>query len=293
MRKQETFGERIFDVANAALMVVLMIIMLYPLYYVLCASFSLPSNMAAHRGLLLLPEGFQLESYKIVFQNPDILSGYGNTIIYVVVGASLSVLLTVMLGYVLSRKGLMLRKPLMFMVVFTMFFGGGMIPTYLMMSQLGIMGTRASVILPGLVGTTNVIIMRTAFQGIPESLEESARIDGANDFTILFKIMLPLAMPTISVMLLFYGVGRWNSWFDAMLYLRDRGKFPLQLILREILVYSGTGDMLITWGSFNGQDMSEIIKYTTIIVSTVPILCIYPFLQKNFVKGVMIGAVKG
>jgi len=293
MKIKQTPGERAFNIFNAVFMVLLMLIMVYPLYYVLMASFSMPSQIAAHRGLLLYPKGFQIESYKLVFQNHDVLSGYGNTIFYTLTGTVLSVTLTIMLGYVLSRKGLMLKKPLMVVIVITMFFGGGMIPTYLMMSQIGFMGTRAAVLLPGLVGTTNVIIMRTAFQGIPESLEESARMDGANDLLILMKIMLPLAMPTISVMLLFYGVGRWNSWFDAMLYLRDRSKFPLQLILREILVFSGTGDMLVSWGEFNGQDMSEIIKYTTIIVATVPILCIYPFLQKNFVKGVMIGAIKG
>lgn len=293
MRIKQTPGERIFSIFNTVLMIVLMIIMLYPFYYVLMASFSMPSDMAAHRGILWYPKGFQVASYKIVFQNPDILTGYMNTIFYVVVGTTLSVLFTVMIGYVLSRKNLMLKKPLMFFIVFTMFFSGGMIPTFLMISQIGLMGTRAAVILPGLVGTTNVIIMRTAFMGVPDSLEESAHIDGANDLTILWKIMLPLVMPTVSVMILFYGVGRWNAWFDAMLYLRDRTKFPLQLILREILVYSGTGDMLVSWGEFNGQDMSEIIKYSTIIVSTLPILLIYPFLQKNFVKGVMIGAVKG
>lgn len=293
MKIKQTPGERAFSIINAVFMVILMVLMIYPLYYVLMASFSMPAQMAAHRGLLLAPKGFQVESYKLVFQNPDILTGYGNTIFYTVTGTVLSVLLTIMLGYVLSRKGLMLKKPLMVIIVITMFFGGGMIPTYLMMSQIGFMGTRAAVLLPGLVGTTNVIIMRTAFQGIPDSLEESARMDGANDFVILLKIMLPLAMPTISVMLLFYGVGRWNAWFDAMLYLRDRAKFPLQLILREILVYSGTNDMLVSWGAFDGQDMSEIIKHTTIIVSTVPILLVYPFLQKNFVKGVMIGAIKG
>ncbi len=293
MRIRQTPGECIFTVFNTLLMVFLMVIMLYPFYYVLMASFSMPSDMAAYRGILLWPQGFQAESYKLVFQNSDILTGYANTIFYVIVGTVLSVLFTVMIGYVLSRKNLMLKKPLMILIVVTMFFGGGMIPTYLMMSQIGLMGTRAAVILPGLIGTTNVIIMRTAFQGVPDSLEESARIDGANDITILWKIMVPLIMPTVSVMILFYGVGRWNSWFDAMLYLRDRSKFPLQLILREILVYSGTDDMLISWGEFNGQDMSEIIKYTTIIVSTVPIICVYPFLQKHFVKGVMIGAIKG
>lgn len=293
MKIKKTPGEQVFDIFNAVFMVLLMIVTLYPFYYVLAASFSMPAAMAAHRGPLLFPDGFQVESYKLVFANPDIASGFLNTIFYVIAGTILNILLTLMMAYVLSRKDLMLKKILMWMIMFTMFFGGGMIPTYIMMSQIGVMGTRFSVILPGLIGVTNVIIMRTAFQGVPDGLEESARIDGANDIVILWKVMVPLVMPTIAVMILFYGVGHWNSWFNAMLYLRDRGKFPLQLILREILVYSGTGDMLISWGQFDGQDMSEIIKYSTIIVSTVPIICIYPFLQKHFVKGVMIGAIKG
>ena len=174
-----------------------------------------------------------------------------------------------------------------------MFFSGGMIPTYLMMQDIGIMGTRFSVILPGLISVTNVIILRTAFMGIPQGLEESAKIDGANDFIVLFKVIVPLSMPAIAVMVLFYGVGRWNSWFDAFLYLRNRELFPLQLILREILVESSTDNMMISLGALNGLDMSEIIKYATIIVSTIPILCIYPLLQKHFVKGVMIDAIKG
>ena len=210
-----------------------------------------------------------------------------------VAGTFVNLVMTCLTAYPLSKRNLPGRSFFMLGVTITLVFSGGMIPTYLMMQSLGIMGTRFSVILPGLISVTNVIVLRTSFMGIPQGLEESATIDGANDFTVLFRIIVPLSMPAISVMILFYGVGRWNSWFEAFLYLRDRSLYPLQLILREILVDNSTEVMMVSLGTLKGQDMSEIIKYATVIVSTLPILCIYPFLQKNFVKGVMIGAIKG
>ena len=286
-------GEKIFDFCNILFMLFMIVITLYPFLYVVFGSVSMPAEFSRHTGLLLAPTGFQLEAYKLVLQNEDILTGYLNTLIYVGAGTSISILLTILMAFVVSRKKLMLKSFLIKMMMLTMFFSGGMIPTYLMMQDIGIMGTRFSVILPGLISVTNVIILRTAFMGIPQGLEESAKIDGANDFIVLFKVIVPLSMPAIAVMVLFYGVGRWNSWFDAFLYLRNRELFPLQLILREILVESSTDNMMISLGALNGLDMSEIIKYATIIVSTIPILCIYPLLQKHFVKGVMIGAIKG
>ena len=290
---KKSTGEHIFDVVNIAFMLFMMLITLYPFLYVVFGSLSMPAEFSKHTGILFHPIGFQLDAYKVVLKNDDILTGYLNTIIYVGVGTSLSILLTILTAYVTSRKDLMLKSFIMKMMMFTMFFSGGMIPTYLMMQSLGIMGTRFSVILPGLISVTNVIILRTSFMGIPQGLEESATMDGANDFIVLFRIIVPLSMPAISVMILFYGVGRWNSWFEAFLYLRDRSLYPLQLILREILVDNSTEVMMVSLGTLKGQDMSEIIKYATVIVSTLPILCIYPFLQKNFVKGVMIGAIKG
>ena len=286
-------GEKIFDFCNVVFMLFMIVITLYPFLYVVFGSVSMPAEFSRHTGLLLAPTGFQLEAYRLVLQNEDILTGYLNTLIYVGAGTSISILLTILMAFVVSRKKLMLKSFLIKMMMLTMFFSGGMIPTYLMMQDIGIMGTRFSVILPGLISVTNVIILRTAFMGIPQGLEESAKIDGADDFIVLFKVIVPLSMPAIAVMVLFYGVGRWNSWFDAFLYLRNRELFPLQLILREILVESSTDNMMISLGALNGLDMSEIIKYATIIVSTIPILCIYPLLQKHFVKGVMIGAIKG
>ena len=294
MRRIKSPGDICFDLVNGLIMVVLIILTLYPFLYVVFASFSDPAVLGAHRGLLLSPMGFEVLGYRLVFQNGEIWTGYANTIFYVLIGTALNLLFTSMLAYTLSKKCLMLNGVIMFMVVFSMYFSGGMIPTYLMMGQIGLMGTRGAVILPGLVTTMNVIIMRTNFQSIPDSLEEAARLDGANEIQILWKVVLPLSMPVVVVMILFYGVGHWNAWFDAMLYLRDRSKFPLQLILREILIYSSTTDMMTDLGTNQqGQDMSQVIKYATTIVATVPVLLVYPFLQKYFVKGVMIGAIKG
>lgn len=294
MKIRKRPSEWVFDILNAVFMTVLTAVTIYPFLFVVFASFSDPARLGGQRGILLRPLGFELDAYRLIFANHDIWTGYANTLFYVLVGTALNIILTAMFAYTLSRKGLMLNKVLMFGMVFTMYFSGGLVPTYLMMNDIQLSGTRWAVIVPGLVSAMNVIIMRTNFQSLPDSFEEAAMLDGANDFDILFRIVLPLSMPVVAVMILFYGVGRWNAWFDAMIYLRDRGKYPLQLVLREILVYSSTGDMMVPLGSNKkGLDMSEVIKYATTIVATVPILCVYPFLQKYFVKGVMIGAIKG
>ena len=196
-------GEKIFDFCNILFMLFMIVITLYPFLYVVFGSVSMPAEFSRHTGLLLAPTGFQLEAYKLVLQNEDILTGYLNTLIYVGAGTSISILLTILMAFVVSRKKLMLKSFLIKMMMLTMFFSGGMIPTYLMMQDIGIMGTRFSVILPGLISVTNVIILRTAFMGIPQGLEESAKIDGANDFIVLFKVIVPLSMPALAVMVLF------------------------------------------------------------------------------------------
>ncbi len=208
-------------------------------------------------------------------------------------GLIFNILLTSMGAYFLSRKNIMLKKVVMFMIVFTMFFNGGMIPNYFLINSLKLDNSLWALIIPSAINTFNLIIMRTAFQSIPDSLEESAKLDGAGHFTILFRIILPLSLPTLAVIVLYYGVGHWNAWFNAMLYLRRREMFPLQLILREILIINDTSAMM-AGGSFAGdQDLvSETIKYAVIMVATVPILVLYPFLQKYFVKGALIGSVK-
>ncbi|WP_409346197.1 carbohydrate ABC transporter permease [Paenibacillus sp. MBLB4367] len=293
MRARRSFGEMLFDIGNVGFLLLLMFSALYPFLYVALASVSDPAEMGKHQGLLLSPIGFHLDAYKAVLNNKMILTGFRNTLFYVLIGTTLNVVFTAMLAYALSRKDLFLKNAIMYYVVFTMFFGGGLIPTYLMVKQLGLLNTGAAVILPGLISAMNMIIMRTYFQSLPDSLEESAKIDGANEFVILFKIVIPLSMPIIAVMLLYYGVGHWNSWFNASIYLTKPKLFPLQLVLRDILINSKTEDMMVSLGTKNGQDMSEMIKYAAIMVATIPVLLAYPFLQKYFVKGVMIGAIKG
>jgi putative aldouronate transport system permease protein len=290
---KRSIGERIFDTLNIIAMVALMVVTLYPLVHVLFASISRPSLLIQHRGLLLLPLGIETGSYGLVFKNPMILKGYANTMFVVFAGTIINIVMTSLGAYVLSRKNVYWKNLIMVIIVFTMFFGGGMIPTYLIVKSLKLTNTLLALIIPNAISTYNLIIMRTSFMSIPDSLEESARIDGAQDFTILFKIIIPLSMPVIAVMILFYGVGHWNSWFSAMIYLRKRELYPLQLILREILISSDINQMMTEVGGMDREPVGLTVKYATIVVATLPILCVYPFLQKYFVKGVMIGALKG
>jgi putative aldouronate transport system permease protein len=293
MLNQETLPGRIFDFSNAIFLIFLSLLTLYPVLYVTFASLSDAASLMAHNGFLWKPLGFSLDAYKNVFRNPMITSGYLNTFIIVVVGLFFNILLTSFGAYALSRKSLAFRKPLMLFIVFTMFFSGGLIPFYFAVMNLGLGNTLWALIIPHALSTFNLIIMRTSFEAIPDSLEESAKIDGANDFVILFKIILPLSMPVVAVMLLYYGVSHWNSWFHAVIFLQDRDKYPLQLILREILLLGEASSMAEGANSADVAMLAETLKYATIMVATVPILCIYPFLQKYFVKGALLGSVKG
>ena len=294
MKIKESVGSRIFNVCNILFMCLLIFVTFYPMYYVFLASISIPSEFIKHGGMLWVPQGLSDASYEAVLQNPNIGVGYRNTLIVVVVATTLSILMTSMGAYFLSRKNIMLKKAVMIFILFTMFFSGGMIPFYLTVSNLGLNKSLLALILPVAVNTFNLIIMRTAFMAVPESLEESAKIDGAGHFTILFKIIIPLALPTVSVILLFYAVQNWNAWFNASIFIRDRNLYPLQLVLREILMINNTSSMTSQVSGDQGDQrmVSETVKYAVIMVATVPILVLYPFLQKYFVKGVMIGAVK-
>jgi putative aldouronate transport system permease protein len=290
---RKTIGERCFDFINSIFMIIFMFICFYPILHVLSASFSDPSRLMSHQGPLLWPLGFTLKGYKLVFENPNIISGYKNTLLYLTVGTSINILMTSMGAYVLSRKNVMFGRPMMFIITFTMYFGGGLIPWYLLMKNLGLIDNIWAMVLPGAISTYNLIVMRTSFMAIPDSLEESARIDGANDFVILFRIILPLSKAVLAVMVLFYAVGYWNSWFNAMLFLKSRKLFPLQLILREILITNSKDTMMQQMISPTEKDLyKDLIQYTTIIVGTVPIFFVYPFLQKYFTQGVMIGSLK-
>ncbi|AIQ24143.1 carbohydrate ABC transporter permease [Paenibacillus sp. FSL E2-8871] len=288
-----SLGEHIFRVCNTLFLSALMIVTVYPILYVAFASFSEPALMMAHKGILWKPLGFSLETYEAVFSNPMILLGYRNTLFIVIVGVALNLLLTSFAAYALSRKTLQYRKQLTLFIVFTMFFSGGLIPFYLLVRGLGITDTLWALILPTAISAFNLIIMRTSFEAVPDALEESAKIDGANDFGILFRIFLPLCKPVLAVVGLYYGVSHWNSWFNAMIFLQDRSLYPLQLILREILIIGEANSMAEGASQDEIIILGETLKYATIMVATLPIFLVYPLLQKYFVKGALIGAIKG
>jgi putative aldouronate transport system permease protein len=292
MLNRASFSEKSFDAINMLFMILLMLVTFYPIIYVAFASISDADSLMAHQGFLWRPLGFSLEAYTHVFQNKMLLKGYGNTLFVVVIGLLLNIVLTAFGAYALSRKSLQYRKQLMLFLVFTMFFSGGLIPLYLTVKGVGLLNSLWALIIPQAINTFNLILMKTAFEAIPDALEESAKIDGANDFVILFRIVMPLSMPVIAVMLLYYGVSHWNSWFNAMIYLQERSLYPLQLVLREILLQ---GEANSNTGASDGDAamLAATMKYATIIVATVPILLAYPFLQKYFVKGALIGAIKG
>ena len=293
MKIKTSFGERCFDVFNTVFMTFLIIIILYPMLYVAFASFSDSNLLQRHDGLLFAPLGFNLEAYKKVIMNPMILTGYANTLWVLVVGTLCSIITTVLTAYVLSRKNFKAAKFMMKYILVTMYFGGGLVPFYLTVKRVGLYGSLWALILPGLVSSYNLIVMRTAFSSIPDSLEEAAKIDGAGHLTILFRIVLPLSTATIAVVILYYAVAYWNAWFGAMIYLRDRAKYPLQLVMREILIQNDTSSMTTEVGDSSRASVSESIKYAVVIIGTLPILMVYPMIQKHFVKGVMLGAVKG
>lgn len=290
---KESNSRKAFLVVNNIILAALVVACIYPMLYVLFASFSDPLKLMSNNSFILSPLGFQVEGYRLVFNNDRILIGYLNTIIVCAGSIIYGVGLTILGAYFFSRKDVMHQRVLMLFVIFTMFFGGGIIPTFLMYKGIGLTDNLLSVIVAGSVSTTNLIIMRTAFLSLPGELEDAAKIDGTGHFTYLVKIVVPLSMATISVIILYVLVGQWNSWFNASIFLQDKKLHPLQLVLREILVQNETGAMDAAAKDAEKEMISETIKYAVIVVATVPILTIYPFIQKYFVKGVMIGAVKG
>ncbi|MCL2058224.1 MAG: carbohydrate ABC transporter permease [Oscillospiraceae bacterium] len=293
MAIKRTLSDNIADTIIYALLLGLTLITLYPMWHVIMASISEGNRLIRHQGLIILPLGLNLESYRLVLNNPSIITGYGNTLFYLITGTSLNLVLTTLGAYALSRREFLWRTPFMMLILFTMFFSGGMIPSFLLIESLGLIDSRLAIILPGAISTYNMIIMRTAFAAVPESLEESAKIEGANDFQVLIRIFIPVSKAVIAVMLLYYGVAHWNDWFTSMLYLRSRERYPLQMILREILILNNLDNMREEIDFEQLEQIGYTIKYTTIVVATLPVLLSYPFLQKYFVRGVMIGAVKG
>lgn len=286
-------GQIAFNFFNIALLTFITLLTVYPMLYVVFASVSDPARLMSHNGILLRPLGFAVGAYHLVFRYPMIVKGYLNTLIIVVTGVCINILFTAIGAYFLSRKNVYWEKAVMFFIVFTMFFNGGLIPFYLVVKAIGLNDSFWALTLPGAINTFNLIILRTSFMGIPESLEESARLDGANHLVILFRIIIPVSKAAMAVMVLYYMVGHWNAWFNAMIFLKTRTLFPLQLILREILIQSDMTNMTVGVSEANTDQISWSVKYAVIVVATVPILCVYPFLQKYFVKGVLIGSIKG
>ena len=282
-------ADRVFYGVNGVLMALTFLLYAWPLWFVLISSFSDP-NLVQAGQVLLLPKGFHLGGYKLILEYQDILRGYLNSILYTVVGTALNLVMTICAAYPLSRSDFLPRKVLTVLFVFTMYFSGGLIPNFLVIKNLGLYDSRWAIILPTAVSTYNLIVMRTAFSSVPGALQESACLDGANDFVILYRIYILCIRATMAVVCLFYAVSQWNSWFNSMIYLQSSSKWPLQLWLREILINSASGG---TSDDADALYLQELIRYAVIIVATVPILVVYPYAQKYFMKGVMLGSVKG
>lgn len=293
-----SLSRKIFVVINTVFMIAFSLACVLPFLHVLWASFSVPSRVRMSTGIILWPMGFNIESYKLVFSKETIMSGYQVTLFVTIVGTAISMLLSCFGAYVLSKRGVLLNKIFLRLITVTMFLSGGLIPFYLLVDGIGLNGSIWALILPYCMSTWNMMVMRASFRTIPDSIDESARIDGAAELTILFRIVIPLSIPTLAVMVMFYALGYWNSWFPASLFIRKRNMYPLQLLMREILLMDdtsslGTAAEINNMGDELGaQNYTELLKYTTIIVATVPVLVIYPFLQKYFVKGIMVGSLK-
>ena len=264
--------------------------MLYPMLYEVFVSFSEPLALFKHRGLMLAPQGFSTYAYQWVLKDKEVWTGYRNTIFVIVVGLIFNLSLTSLGAYFLTRKNVMWHKPIMMMILITMYFSGGLVPFFLVVKGIGLYDSLFALILPTAISTYNMILLRSYFTSIPESLVESVFIDGGGHFTILFKIFIPLSLPAMAVMVLYYGVGHWNTYFNALIFIKSNSKFTLQLVLRKMLIEGSNLDVDQTEAEY--EQVVESIKAAMVVVSTLPILCVYPFLQKYFVGGIMIGSLK-
>ncbi len=289
-------SDRVFDIVNYSFLTIILIIVLYPLIFIISASFSHPSAVMSGR-VWLFPVDFNLMGYKAVFRHKQVLTGYSNSLYYTIVGTTIQLAVTIMAAYPLSRKDKIFGKGVvMFFFTFTMLFGGGMIPNFLLVRALGLYNTRWALLIPGALGVWNMIITKTFFQSnIPDELYDAASIDGSGEIRTLFSIVLPLSGTIIAVNSLFYAVGKWNAYFNALLYLRDAKLFPLQIFLRNILVINQVDSSMIedVRDIAERQGLTELLKYSLIIVASLPVMLAYPFVQKYFVKGVMVGSIKG
>ncbi|WP_340025862.1 carbohydrate ABC transporter permease [Paenibacillus sp. FSL K6-1096] len=298
---KESRGDKLFLISTYIYLCLALVVVLYPLIYILSASISSPQDVNSG-AMWLFPKNVTLDGYKLVFENPKIWNGYLNTIIYTVAGTLLNLAVTLPAAYALSRSDFAGRQLFMGLILFTMFFSGGLVPTYLLVKNLGLMNSMGALILPVAASVWNIVVARTFFQTtIPKELQEAAHIDGCTNLKLFIRIILPLSAPIIAVMALFYGVSHWNSYFPSLIYLNDEAKYPLQMVLRQILVLQEmsaettgaaiSGEVAVAMN--NKAETASLIKYGVIVVSTLPIVAVYPFLQRYFVQGVMIGSVKG
>ncbi|WP_314589241.1 carbohydrate ABC transporter permease [Paenibacillus terrigena] len=294
MGYKNSLGSRLFDVFNYGLMLLLIIITVYPLLHVISISLS-HADFIALGQVSFFPKGFNIKGYQIIFEKRLLYTSYANTIMYATVGTLLTLLLTSLMAYPLTVSKFRIKKPITIFLAVTMFFSGGLIPTYLLMKELHLLNTFWVMVLPGCISAYNVIIFRTFFQNIPSELRESAYMDGANDLTVLFRIYLPLSKALLATFALFTIVGHWNEWFSALIYLRDENRYPLQMFLRSIIfTQQGYGSSeQATEMIQNRQINPKNIQMAAVVITMAPILCIYPFVQKYFVKGVMVGSIKG
>lgn len=289
-------SDRAFDIVNTTLLVLIGLMFLYPIWFVVIASVSSPAEILSG-NVVLLPKGFNLNGYKAIMQQAEIWVGYQNSLFYLVVGVAISLFLTTCAAYPLSRKDFKAAGFLMKLYTFTMFFSGGIVPLYLLVKSLHMMNTRWAVLLPSALSVYNLIIMRTYFQtSIPHELFEAASIDGCTNLKYVLSVVLPLSKPIMAVIVLYYGVARWNEFFNPLMFLTDRGKLPLTVFLREYLLQMQISADMLGGDARNAAEqlqVAEKLKYGIIIVSSIPMLIIYPFVQKYFVRGVMIGSIKG
>lgn len=289
---KQGIGSRIFDTSNYIFMLALIFVTFYPLYYIFVVSVS-DGNAVLRGDVSFWPESFNLDTYKLILDDPMIYRAYLNTIVYTVVGTMVNVCCTILCAYPLSKKDFYGKGFFTLMIVITMFFGGGLIPSYLLVQKLGMVNTMWALIIPGAISAWNMIIMRTFFQGLPNEIFESAEMDGANQLTALMRIALPLSGPILATISMFYAVGHWNSFFPALIYLNEKVKYPMQIMLRNMVVMGDmTNQTQQLSGDYAGVTATNI-KYAVIIIVVLPILMVYPFIQKFFIKGALIGSLKG
>lgn len=291
---KRTKGEKVFAVFNTMMMAMLFLIFVLPIWHVTMTSISNPLMVSRSTGLILHPLGkVTLGGYRLVLQNSFIVNSYLNTLLYVTAATAFGTAITILAAYVISRKDLYFKKPIAFMITFTMIFNGGLIPNYLLVRNLHMLNTRWALIIPMSVSAFNVIIMRTSFAQIPDALIEAAVIDGASPFRILTQIILPVSKAIIAVIVLFYVIQQWNAWFNASIYIQSRSLYPLQLTLREIVLLNTDQSVVSAADSGDVEIFRPLVNYATIMISIIPMMIVYPFIQKYFVSGVMIGSIKG